>query len=393
MKILQVISSFPPAYAYGGPAKVAYDISKELVKRGHEVTVYTTDVLDSQSRLTYDENPMWMDGIEVHHFKNVSNKLASKNYAMAPMMALALNKSIKDFDVIHLQDFRTFQAVFVQKYAKKHGVPYVLQPRGTIPTDSKSNQKKTFDYFFGNSIIKNASKIIASSKFESDHYLDVFPNLKNKKIIHIPNGVDFKIYQNLPKKGEFKNKHSIDDEKLILFLSRIHEIKGADILIEAFSKLKNEFKSIKLVIAGPDEGYSDKLKQLTIKLDIESSVIFTGPLYEKDKLEAYVDADVFVLPSHYESFGNVVLEAMACGAPVIVTNNCGISEWIGVNAGYIIEYNANQLCDAIDEILSDELLKIKLSANGMNLVQKMFNLENIINMIEKTYCDAISDSK
>ena len=392
MRILQVISSFPPAYAYGGPLRMAYEISKELVKRDHEVTVYTTDVYDAHSRFKYDENPMWMDGIEVYHFKNISNKLARRNLAAAPMMALALNRNIKDFDVVHLHEYRSFQVIPVRHYAKKYNVPYVLQPRGSVPTISKSKPKKLFDVLFGRAIFNDASKIIASSKIESDQYWNVFPKSNAEKIVHIPNGIDLETYQNLPQKGVFRKKYLIDnDEKIILFLSRIHKRKGADHLVEAFNKLKQGLEGVKLVVAGPDEGYLYKLKQIVNMLDIEEDVIFPGPLYELEKLEAYVDADVFVLPSkdHYESFGNVVLEALACGTPVIVTNNCGVSEWINDNVGYVIESDNEQLRDALITILCDEKARKIFGEEGRQLVQEEFGWYKVVVEIEKVYLNSM----
>ena len=386
MKILQVISSFPPAYAYGGPVKAAYEISKKLVERGHEVTVYTTDVYDAHSRFKYKNNPMWMDGIEVYHFRNISNKLAYKNFSIAPTMARALNKNIRNFDIIHLHDYRTFQKILVYHYAKKYRVPYVLQPRGSLPRISKSKQKKLFDVLFGRAIIEDASKIIASSKLESDQYWDVFPDLKSEKIVHISNGIDLESYQNLPKEGEFRKKYSIaEDEKVILFLSRIHERKGADILIEAFSNLKDKLQRVKLVIAGPDDGYLDKLKLMVDKLNIGTDVIFPGPLYGKDKLEAYVDADVFVLPSknRYESFGNVALEACACGTPTIVTNVCGVSEWL--NSVESVDPDVNSLYEKLLEMLKiSESERIKIGKKAQHEVKKL-SWENVVEKLEKIY--------
>jgi glycosyltransferase involved in cell wall biosynthesis len=301
---------------------------------------------------------------------------------------MVARKEIRDFDVIHIHEYRNIPAVVVHHYAKKYGVPYVLQPRGSVPVIVKSKQKKLFDAVFGRAIIKDASKIIASSKLESDQYWDVFSNLKSKKIVHIPNGIDLKTYQKLPQKGEFRRKYLIDDDKkVILFLSRIHKRKGADILVEAFSKLKNEIENVKLVIAGPDEGYLDKLKLIVSKLNIEGDVMFPGPLYEKDKLEAYIDADVFILPSkdRYESFGNVVLEACACGTPVIITNNCGVSERIGNNVGYVVEYDKDQLRDAMIKVLSDERLRRRFGEEGMRLMREEFGWDRVILDVERIY--------
>jgi len=393
MKILQVISSFPPAYSYGGPVRATYEISKKLVERGHEVAVFTTDAYDAHSRLKYDENPIWMDGIEVYHFKNISNKLAHRNFAISPTMAFALNKNVKSFDIVRLDEYRTFQAVLVHHYAKKHRIPYILQPRGQVPRFNMNMQKKIFDTLFGNSIIRNAGKIIASSKIESKQYREVFPDLDTKKIVHIPNGINLETYQNLPPKGEFRKKYSIDeDEKTILFLSRIHERKGTDILVQAFSKLKKGLKGAKLIIAGPDEGFLGKLRQMAKELNVENDVIFPGPLYEKEKLEAYLDADVFVLPSKdsYESFGNVALEACACGTPTIVRNVCGVSEWL--NSVEVADPNYNALYQKLLEILSKpESERIEMGEKSREEAKK-FSWDAIAENLDKIYQDILGEN-
>lgn len=388
MKILQVTNFFKPSWESGGPARVVYEISKKMVEKSHEVTVYTTDGF--KSRLDVEKNkPVDVDGIKTYYFRNLSSYLTRKmNLPIPYYLPIVARGEMREFDVIHIHEYRTVLAIVVRYYAKKYKVPYILQPRGSVPTKSKSRQKKLFDLFFGHTIINDASKIIASSKIESDQYWNVFPKLNAEKIVHIPNGIDLETYQNLPQKGRFKKKYSIaDNEKIILFLSRIHKRKGVDHLVEAFSKLKPDLEGVKLVVAGPDEGYLYKSKQIVNKLDIEEDVIFPGPLYEEKKIEAYVDADVFVLPSkdHYESFGNVVLEALACGTPVIVTNNCGVSEWINANVGYVIESDIEQLRAALINILSDDGLMRRMGEEGRRLVREEFGGGMIVGKVEGIY--------
>jgi glycosyltransferase involved in cell wall biosynthesis len=120
--------------------------------------------------------------------------------------------------------------------------------------------------------------------------------------------------------------------------------------------------------------------------------VFPGPLYEREKLEAYADADVFVLPSYYESFGNVALEALACGTPVIVTNTCGVSEWISEDLGYVVECNEEGLFGALSEILQNEQLSKKLGSNGKKLVEQEFGLDKSILRLEKLYEDVVSEN-
>lgn len=391
MNILQVISSFPPAYSYGGPVRMAYETSKYLVKKGHKVTVYTTDVYDSKSRLKYYKNPTIMEGIKVYRFKNISNQLAKRNLTIAPTIIFSLIKNIRNFDIIHLHEYRTLQSKLVTYYAKKYGVPYILQPRGSASIIGKDSQKKIFDLLLGNDIFYGANKIIASSKIESDQYVKIFSKFDYSKIIYIPNPIDFEIYNILPKKLQFRNKYHIkSDEKIILFLGRLHKIKGVELLIYAFSEIKKKHPQVKLVISGPDENNLQQLKLNVRKLNLDKDVVFSGPLYNDNKLEAYVDADIFVLPSFFESFGNVALEACACGLPTIITNKCGVSEWLN-NVSYIIDCDISQLKNALETLLNDESLCEKLAVNSKQYVLNNFNWDIISSKIEKVYIDVLKN--
>ncbi|MCE7699971.1 MAG: glycosyltransferase [Methanobacterium paludis] len=385
MKILQVISSFPPAYAYGGALKIAYEVSKELVKEGHSVTVYTTDVYGYNSRLEFEENPILMDGIEVYHFKNLSNKLAHMNFPIAPSMAFALKKNINKFDVIHVHEYRSFQAILVHHYAKKFGVSYVVQSHGSVlPFFQKQKIKKVYDHFWGYKLLQDASNVIALTETESKQCQKM--GVPKNKIAIVPNGINLLEYQNLPKRGEFKKKYKIKNEdKIILYLGRINKIKGIDLLINSFLEVSKKLDNVKLVIVGPDDGFLGYLKEMLKNLKLSSKIIFTGPLYEKDKLKAYIDADIYVLPSRYETFPNTVIESCACGTPVILTDRCGISDLIKDNVGYVVPYEKNSLRDALIEILENNELRETLSKKCSNFVQVNFNLKSVVNKFEEIY--------
>jgi len=315
-------------------------------------------------------------------------------------MAFALRKHIESFDLIHVREYFSFQAALVHHYATRKGTPYILQAHGSLPRItrehnvktallSKNYPKKIFDLVAGYSMLNDASTIIATSRVESDQFTDVFPDFPLDKVVHLPNYVDLESYEDLPARGQFRRKYNIDENaKIVLFLSRIHERKGADLLVATFSKVKQTVDfPVRLVVAGPDEGYLQNLKSLAKRLSVENEVVFPGPLYGREKLEAYVDADVFVLPSkdRYESFGNVALEALACGTPVIVTNNCGVSEWIDSNVGFVIRYDQIELCNALKGILENEQLSQRLGDNGKKLVNKEFGWDKGVLQLEELY--------
>lgn len=388
LKILQVSNFFKPSWETGGVTKVNYELSKNLLARGHDVTVYTTDGFDS--RLNVPKNkPVDVDGVKVYYFYNLIHTLAKKMLITTPYhLPFTLRRDIQNFDIIHIHEHRTFLAVFVHYYAKKYGIPFVLQSHGSIlPFFQKQGLKRVFDYIFGDRILNDASKVIALSETEAEQIKKM--GVDEDKIAIVPNGINLIEYDNLPKKGEFRKQYSIpDNEKIVLFLGRIDPIKGLDLLIAAFSNLASEINNVRLVIAGPDNEYTLTLKKQVQELKIEDKVLFTGPLYDAEKIKAYVDADVYVLPSRYETFPNTVLEACACGTPVIITDRCGIAD-IVEKVGHVVEYDKEQLRYALFKMMSDDELRRRFGEEGRLLVREKFEWEKTAEQIENIYTDII----
>lgn len=333
MKILHVTNYFKPSWEAGGVTKVAYEISKNLVNQGHEVTVYTTDGFKSRLKITKNE-PIDIDRINTYYFWNVSSFLSKNNITTPYYLPFIARKKIKNFDIIHIHEHRTLLAIIVHYYAKKYNVPYIVQAHGSLPnTFGKQTQKKIFDAIWGNNILKDASKLIAVSNIEVDQYLQM--NVPAEKVIVIPNGIDLDSFMELPKKGTFRKKHNINQKHMILYLGRLHARKGIDFLIRSFAELLTEMDNIILVLAGPDDGHLNKAKSLVEELSLNDKVKFTGFISSAEKLEAYTDADVLVYPSVLEIFGLVPFESVTYGTPVIVTDDCGCGEFIKkANCGY-----------------------------------------------------------
>ncbi|HII94941.1 MAG TPA: glycosyltransferase [Candidatus Methanofastidiosum sp.] len=327
MKILHVIPYFTPKR--GGDVNVCYNLSKQIVKGGHDVTIITTD-FEFDEKYTKD---LEETGIKVVPFHCVAN---IKLFLISPSMKKWLKKEIKTFDIIHMHDFRSYQNVIVYHYAKKYIIPYVLQPHGSTPrVIEKKKLKWLFDVAFGYKILKDATGVIAVSKEEAEY--DRQMGADDKKISVIYNGMDIESFKSLPEREKFKEKYDIQG-KMILYLGRIHKSKGIDIIINAYTKLIKEMGDIALVIAGSDDGYKKELERLAEKLNLGNKVKFTGFVDENDKMAAYVDADLFVHTVRYMGgVGLTPLEAILCNTPVIVTEECGevIKE---ANCGYLVKY-------------------------------------------------------
>jgi glycosyltransferase involved in cell wall biosynthesis len=387
MRILHVVPWFPPAWAWGGPVKVAYDLSKELVKRGHEVTVYTTDSLDPDSRVNLPPNrPLDLEGIRVYYFRNLSNWLAGKHHIqLSPSLVKVARDNLKGFDVIHLHAHRALPNIAIYHYARKYGIPYVLHAHGTLPiTMIKPRLKWVYDIFWGRRMLKHVSKIIVLGPTEVTHCISMGVN--EDRIEIMPNGVDLSEFANLPAKGNFKHRYNLGkDDKLILYLGRIHQSKGIDLLVEAFAGLSKGRDNIKLAIVGPDDGHLSALKMLIKDLGInQDKVLLTGPIYAEDKLEAYVDADVSVTPCFVGSPVTFV-EACACGVPTITTQAGDNLDWLDGQIGLVVPYDKLELQEAIRHMLSDDKMRQRFSEQGRRLVQERFNWGRITDQLEEIY--------
>jgi glycosyltransferase involved in cell wall biosynthesis len=388
MKILQVTNFFKPSWEAGGVTRVCYEISQNLVHRGNEVTVYTTDGYDS--RLDVQTNkPLYVDGVEVYYFYNLFRFLIKKMKLTTPYyLPFILRKEIMKFDIIHIHEHRTLSAVFVSYYAKIYGIPYVLQSHGSaLPFLQKQKLKKVFDYFFGYYVLKNAAKVLALNETEASQYQEMRVILNNIEII--PNGINLSDYNNTPTKGTFRIKYSIEfDCKIILYVGRIHKNKGLDMLINSFSILLKKIPNSKLVIIGPDDGFRTELESLVVNLDLPKNVLFTGFVGKDTKIAALADADIFVTPN-FSGFPVTFLEACVFGLPIISTKNGDNLDWIDNKIGYITKYNENDFCEAMVNVLRNESLKEYFATNGKKLILTEFSMDNLIKRIESIYKECI----
>jgi glycosyltransferase involved in cell wall biosynthesis len=254
----------------------------------------------------------------------------------------------------------------------------------------KQGLKQTYDELWGYALLKDAARVIAVSRMEAEQY--VGSGVNGGKVETIPHGLDLSAFDKLPARGAFRRRHGLEDQRIILYLGRVHRIKGLDLLVRAFRELTKSTGSLRLVIAGPDAGYLSTLKKLVADLGVSTKVLFTGPIYGQQKLEAYVDADVYVLPSYYEIFSITVLEACACGTPVVVTDTCGLADVVDGRGGVVAPCDEKRLADAVLTILSDDGLRKQLGDGGKRLVREGFGLVRMATDLERVYEQATRGS-
>lgn len=309
----------------------------------------------------------------------------------------AIKKDAKNCDLFHLNGVFDFYSIVVS-FSNK---PYALSLRGSFMKEAykltkfKALKKNIFMKLFGDRIINKASLIHVTCKEELENFLYFYPDLREKVRI-IPNGLDLSQFQCLPEKGKFFEKYpSLQDKKYVLFLGRINQKKGIDLLIEAFNMFSKE-SDLYLVIAGEDDGdgYRNTVEKWVKSYGLENRVIFTGLLQGVDKLSAFVDAEVFVLPSYSENFGMAVVEAMACGTPVVISDRVGIAREVQRNnAGVIVETDAKSIYAGIKKILDDANLRKQISENGKKMVKKYYDTDIVADKMIEMYQEVIKISR
>lgn len=378
MKILQVTNFFKPSWESGGPARVAYEISRELQKMGHNITIYTTDGFKRDLNVLKNR-PIHMDGFTVYYFDNILKILVRKLLFLTPyFLPFILAKEIDKFDIIHIHEGNALMGTFVCFFANKYKKPFVIQGHGSFPHNPIITKYKLF---FGYKLLKNASKILALSKKEVDYYINL--GIPENKIELIPNGINLNELENVPFKGQFKHKYKLNGNKIVLYLGRLNKSKGIDLLFESFSEVVRMMDNVTLVVVGPDDGYRKHLEKLAETLGFMDRILFTGFVSENERKEALIDADVFVTPK-FSGFPLTFIEACACGTPIITTNMGDELGWIR-KVGYVVNYDKYELKQAILKLLGDEKLRKKFGENGKDLVINDFNWRNIASQVEQVY--------
>lgn len=381
MKILHVIGNISPRF--GGPSVVCKEMCRELSAVGHEVVVYTTNADYPRGILDVPVNkPVSQGTYFIYYFS-----IQLKSYLLSLKLMVNLFRHIKEYDIVHIHGLYRFPQTVAAYLARLYKIPYIIRTHGSLDP-FLYNQKRHFltkrihEMLVEFPNMNKASVIHCTSKKEKENIRNL--NLKASEIV-IPNGLDISIFSSLPSKGTFRKKYNFEKKKIILHLGRIHFVKGLDILIKAFAVVSRRRNDLHLILAGPDnDGYGKTIRSLILQEGIENNVTFTGILDLNGKIEAFVDSDVFVLPSYTENFGMSVLEAMACGCPVVISNKVNI--WRNVleaEAGFVTSCDSREVAKAIYRIVQNPELGRKLGQSGRNLVFRKYGWEkSVIRLIE-----------
>lgn len=388
MKILMLTWEYPPRIV-GGIARVVHDLSKRLIKDGHEVTVVT--YRDNAGVTEYENdkgvNVYRVDNYMIHP-NNFIDWIMQLNFNLIAKATEIINKE-GGFDVIHAHDWLVTYAAKSLKNA--YDIPIVATIHATEAGRNSGIHDDTQRYINDTEwlLTYEATEVIVNSNFMKNDLQRLF-GLPYDKINVIPNGINLNNFTGIERDYDFRRQYAMDNEKIILYVGRLVYEKGIQHLIAAMPKILSNYHDAKLVIAGKG-GMIDDLKAETSSLGLDNKVYFTGYMDSKKVQKMYKCADVAVFPSTYEPFGIVALEAMLAGVPTVVSDVGGLDEIVthGVDGMKSYAGNPNSIADSVTALLYDHQLATNISKKARQKVKEQFNWEKIAQDTHFTYEKAI----
>ncbi|MDE2635918.1 MAG: glycosyltransferase [Chloroflexota bacterium] len=385
MRILHLTPYYKPAYAFGGVVRSVEGMATSLVQRGHEVTVLTTDALDQQRRYTGAINET-IDGVHVLRRPNVLPGLRGRyNLSTPRSMKQTAEAILPSVDVLHVHEFRTLENLLVTPVGAKLRKPIVLSPHGTLALETgRGRFKGVWDRLLSPGVALRIDHVIALTQSELAEAKSLWARFGNRlrpiRFSVIPNGVDLGSFNRRELAAEFRKRYELGDAPAALFMGRLQKRKGADVLIKAF-KAANVADS-RLLIVGPDEGMLPVLKALA---DGDPRIIFTGYLEGDARLGALAAGDIFALPATGEGQPIAALEAMAAGAPVLLSPGCNLDEVEEAGAGYVVSATADAFAEKLRLPLIDDASRRRMGERARQLVDERYRWDGVAERLENVY--------
>jgi glycosyltransferase involved in cell wall biosynthesis len=365
----------------GGVVRAVLDICSSLAARGHEVTLLTCDGRDVPSAWK-KRGGMVPQAVTIP----VPRLLGG--------MPIEAEMILRDAQVLHLHTPWELSNLSFAQRANQLNVPYIVSIHGMLDHWSlgqKWLKKQLFLALIGRRFLGGAARVHCTA---AEELSQVAPYLRSDSGIVMPYPVDLSPYLDLPgaKLSLGQYPEIVGDAPSVLFLSRLHPKKRPDLLIEAIAKLEKEGKVCQLILAGPGEpAYVSKLRQLAKERGLTRPMVFTGMVQGPLKASLFQAADVFVLPTSQENFGIVLVEALACGTPVITTRGVDIWKELQSGGAIIVDQDPAVIAAEIGALIADLPKAKQLGHQGREWVFREFDSNRVIGDYERMYQDVCQD--
>lgn len=383
-RVVQACIRYPPAR--GGAETHVHALATRLKQRGHDVTVFTSDLKTEFPMERLDAPYAEVDGVPVRRFEARSMP-GDLHYVTYKGLKTALRET--EADIYHAHSYGYPHTHAAGAAARRHGKPFVYTPHFHPPYSTTGGwtrrQLRTFyDNAFGRRPFAAADLVIAVSSAELQWMRPMIP-LSTRTTV-IPNGIDLKDFQGEGDGRAFREHHAVHGP-MLLYTGRLAANKRLDTVIELVPDLLKEFPDLTFVAVGEDHNMGRSWRELAQKLEVEDHVRFLGHVDRAELVEAYRACDAFVLPSDYEAFGIVLLEAMACGKPCVATRVGGVVDIIrDKETGLLVEFGDREaLREALTSLLGDHTARRELGGAARLSVGRQFDWDAVVTRIEGEY--------
>jgi glycosyltransferase involved in cell wall biosynthesis len=373
MQILQVTAAYYPQLQFGGPPQKIHALSRGLIACGYGVQVITfhLDRFPAERRAV-------IDGVNIHYLP----WLGSGSWQL-PLGLNTLRQAVRQADLVHCYGLYNLLCPAAAFLARRAGRPYLLEPLGMyVPRARHVRVKTLYNRIFTAWLARRAAGVVAASAHE---VRDLSGLVADGRISLRAHGVDLTPFRTQPDVRAFRSAHGLGpNERLILYLGRISPIKNLEQLVSAFKEATLE--DARLLLVGPmlEPDYAARLSTLIADLGLADRVQLAGPLYGPDKLAALAAADLFVLPSLSESFGNAAAEAVVAGVPVLLTETCGIAPVIHRRAGLAVPLTTAGLVAGLRLMLNDPEQRAALTRQRSDVIREL-SWEEPLQQTEQIY--------
>ncbi|MBS3816342.1 MAG: glycosyltransferase family 4 protein [Candidatus Thermoplasmatota archaeon] len=386
--ILQLCIRYPPAP--GGAETHVSSLTSSLVELGHSVSVYTSDLYKEFPFTRLEEEEKKKIPVKRHRAYSLKGDL---HYVFFPSLLRSLLS--EDFDLYHAHSYGYFHMNVASFYKNLKDKPLVITPHfhpewSMWGGKKRKKIRKLYDSCIAQSVMDSAERIIGVTRNEID-LLSERLDIPEEKVEIIPNGIDPEDFDPMPEGSTFKQRYDVESP-MVLYTGRLASNKGLMDLVEAMPAVLKEDPDTTFVLVGEDEGMKEQIKKRAHELDVEDSLIITGYIEDYDVFKAaYAAADVYVLPSEYEAFGIVLLEAMMCETPCIGTDVGGVPEVIDEDeTGFIVEYgDPKKLSSNILTLLRNPRMRKEMGEKGRKKVLENFTWKKVAEEVERVYEELI----
>ncbi len=382
MRILHVVPSYLPAARYGGPVFAVHHLCRALAARGHDISVFTTNIDGDQTSDVSTAHPVMRDGVSVSYFSSP----VMRRLSFAPAMANAIARRMHEFDLFHLHTVFQWPTTVAARHAGRAQIPYVVSPRGMLVRELIARRNRLVKKFWIAALerknVESARAIHVTSGVEERELRRFEWRLPHVETI--ANGVDEPEPIDVDRVSA-DVRAIVQDGPYVLFLGRISWKKGIERLIHA-AKVVDDMP--RLVVAGPDdENLVPQLSRLAHDLGIADRVRFLPRVVTGDDKEfLYASATIFVLPSVSENFGNTVLEAMQHARPVVVTPDVGAAEIVRMSGGGIVaDGDPVKLGQSIRGVLANPNVAKEMGEAGRRHVRAHLSWAHAAEQMEALY--------